>query len=78
MSDVGVCFGLVLNTGWITRDVFVIAEQGYTDKAFSAFHTTTLVGGLRVFVRLGGDTAGTGEPSRAIGYFRPYEVILCK
>lgn len=57
------CFEFVLKTV-DNIDSFVIAEQHlHSNKAFSAPPTTLPARGLWVHKKLGGETAGTGDPT---------------
>lgn len=58
MTGLGLNFEFVVNTVLITQS-FVIAEQGL----HRTFCTSTLVRKLVGHGRLGGDTAGTGDPN---------------
>lgn len=63
VAGMGLYFGFVQSTGLLIQNVFVVAEQVlHRVEAFSAFHTDTLVRSLGMHGRLGGDTAGTGDP----------------
>lgn len=77
VTAVGPVFWICAKHRADTRDVFVIAEQGvHRAKAFSAFHTAKVARKLGVPGRLGGDTAGTGDPKWPKGNSRPYDIML--
>ena len=64
VADMGLCFGFVLKTVLITRDVSVPAEQClHRAKAFAAPHPTQPARRLGGHKKLGGDTAGTADPN---------------
>ena len=57
--------------------VFAIAEQRLDRvKAFAASHTTPPARRLGVHKKLGGDTAGTADPTWPKGYSIPYGIML--
>lgn len=64
VAGTGLCFGFILEAVLINTDGFATAEQRlHRVMAFPASHTTPAVGRLGVNNTLGGDTAGTGDPS---------------